>query len=425
MEFKLPYGRGYETLTISDNIDVECLIGSVYDKTPEKSGIELVEVAMAKPYGGLSLKEMAKTTKNAVIICSDHTRPVPSKAIIPPMLKNLRAGNPDIDITLLIATGFHRLTTKEELMAKFGPEIVENENIIVHDSGNQDSLVNLGTLPSGAELWINKLAVECDLLLAEGFIEPHFFAGFSGGRKSVLPGIAGRQTVLGNHCGAFIGHECARTGILDGNPLHKDMCAAADMAKLKSIVNVVINGQKQALHAFAGSWSEAHSAGCDYLRDLAGVNPSRKADIVITSNGGYPLDQNIYQAVKCMTAAEAAAAKDAVIIAAAFCEDGTGSEDFYQDLANCPSPDELYERLYTTPMDKTRPDQWESQVLARVMIKHKIIFVCNEKIRPFAERMKLMTAATLDEAFDMALALKGKNAKVTIIPDGVSVIVEA
>ena len=425
MEFKLPYGRGYEALNISDNANVECLIGSVYDSVPEKSGTELVAAAMNSPYGGVALHQMAQPAKNAVIICSDHTRPVPSKDIIPAMLKELRKGNPDIDITILVATGFHRLTTKDELISKFGAEIVQNEKIIVHDSGDTSCLINLGALPSGAELWINKLAVECDLLIAEGFIEPHFFAGFSGGRKSVLPGIAGRQTVLGNHCGEFIAHPHARTGILDGNPLHKDMCAAADMANLKYIVNVVINGKKETLQAFAGSWREAHSAGCDYLRGLAGVKPEKRADIIITSNGGYPLDQNIYQSVKCMSAAEAAAGENAVIIALSFCEDGTGSEDFYNDLKDCISPEELYKRLSETPMDKTLPDQWESQVLARIMIKHKIIFVCNEQMRPFAEKMKLITAGNLSEAFEMAKELKGENASITIIPDGVSVIVES
>ena len=424
MEFKLPYGRGHEILTIADDKPVQCLVGVVYDAIPKKAAELLVEEAMKKPYGGVSLQEMAQSAKSAVIICSDHTRPVPSKAIIPPMLKELRKGNPNIEITLLIATGFHRLTTKDELIAKFGSDIVECENIVVHDSSDDKALVNLGELPSGAQLWINKLAVECDLLLAEGFIEPHFFAGFSGGRKSVLPGIAGRQTVLGNHCGAFIGHPCARTGILENNPLHVDMCAATHMAGLKYIVNVVINGKKEILRAFAGNPEEAHKAGCDYLRDLACVKPEKKADIIITSNGGYPLDQNIYQAVKCMTAAESAAAENAVIIAAAFCEDGTGSEDFYRDLADCSGPDELYKRLAETPMDKTRPDQWESQVLARVMIKHKIIFVCNEKMRPYAEKMKFLTACNLNEAYNMAIGLKGENAALTIIPDGISVIVE-
>jgi len=202
------------------------------------------------------------------------------------------------------------------------------------------------------------------------------------------------------------------------------MAAAADMAGLKYIVNVVINGKKEVLKAFAGDWRKAHEAGCAYLKELAAVQPARKGDIVITSNGGYPLDQNIYQAVKCMTAAEAAANEGAVIIALSYCEDGTGSEDFYEDLKRCESPGALYDELSSTPMDETRPDQWESQVLARVMDKHRVLFVCCDESRRFAQEMKLTTAPDLESAFKMAVEMKGSDAKVTVIPDGVSVIVE-
>lgn len=157
--------------------------------------------------------------KDVVIIASDHTRPVPSKIIMPLMLEEIRKGNPDADITILIATGCHRETAKEELVQKFGKDIVDNEKILVHDCDDTTNLVSLGRLPSGGELIINKIAVEADLLCSEGFIEPHFFAGFSGGRKSVLPGIASRKTVLANHRSAFIADDHARTGILEGNPI--------------------------------------------------------------------------------------------------------------------------------------------------------------------------------------------------------------
>ena len=177
---------------------------------------------------------------------------------MPAMLDEIRKGNPDADITILIPTGCHRGTTKDELINKFGAEIVKNEKIYIHDCDDRDMLVNIGTLPSGGECEINKIAYEADLLLAEGFIEPHFFAGFSGGRKSVLPGIAGRTTVLANHCSEFIAHPKVRTGILDGNPIHKDMLWAANKAKLKYIVNVVLNGDKDIIYAVAGDTEKAH-----------------------------------------------------------------------------------------------------------------------------------------------------------------------
>ena len=193
---------------------------------------ELVEAALEAPIGSEPLEKLVQGKKKVVLIASDHTRPVPSKLIIPPMLQQLRQGNPDADITILIATGCHRGTTREELVQKFGEDIVQNEKIYIHDCDERDMLVNIGTLPSGSACEINRLAYEADLLVAEGFIEPHFFAGFSGGRKSVLPGIAGRSTVLGNHCSEFIAHPSARTGILENNPLHIDMLWAAKTAKL-------------------------------------------------------------------------------------------------------------------------------------------------------------------------------------------------
>ena len=154
---------------------------------------------------------------------SDHTRPVPSRDILPNMLRELKEGNPNIAVTLLVATGFHRPTSSKELEEKLGREIMEQCKIVVHDCRDPERNVKIGTLPSGAPCVIDKIAVETDLLIAEGFIEPHFFAGFSGGRKSVLPGIADQVTVLGNHCSRFIDSPFARTGILDGNPIHSDM----------------------------------------------------------------------------------------------------------------------------------------------------------------------------------------------------------
>ncbi len=234
MKIQFPYGKTHLEYDFSK---VNVLTSSIEEYDPGLSEQALVDAAMANPEGGTTLRELAKDKKKIVLIASDHTRPVPSKVIVPPMLKEIREGNPNADITILISTGCHRETTKEELVSKFGPEIVANEKIVVHDCDDAENLVNLGTLPSGGQCLVNRLAVEADLLVSEGFIEPHFFAGFSGGRKSVLPGVAGRETVLANHCSEFIAHPKSRTGILEGNPIHTDMLWAAKQAKLKYIVN--------------------------------------------------------------------------------------------------------------------------------------------------------------------------------------------
>ena len=213
---QFPYGKEYLSYDFSKERFQGTLVSGLHDYQPKAQGIPLIKAAMADPIGSPRLSELAKGKKNIVIIASDHTRPVPSKVIIPPMLEEIRSASPDAEITILIATGCHRNTKREELVEKFGPEIVEKERIVVHDCADEKNLVRVGVLPSGGELRINRLAVEADLLVAEGFIEPHFFAGFSGGRKSVLPGIAARESVLANHCAEFIAHDRARTGVLEG-----------------------------------------------------------------------------------------------------------------------------------------------------------------------------------------------------------------
>lgn len=417
----IPYGNTYIPYEYPcDGL----LVSRIEELHSELRGRELVEQAMSAPIGSPKLEQLAVGKKTCTIIISDHTRPVPSRDILPPMLEALRKGNPDIQVTLLVATGFHRPTTTAELEAKLGPEIANNEKIVVHDAFDSDSNVEIGILPSGAPLVIDRAAVETELLISEGFIEPHFFAGFSGGRKSILPGVCDKTTVLGNHCGAFIASPYARTGILEGNPLHRDMVAAAEMAKLQFIVNVVINEDKKTVAAFAGDFRQAHEAGVAFLRPYCEVR-AIPADIVVTSNGGAPLDQNIYQSVKGLTAAEASAKEGAVLIMCAQLADGTGGEGFYTSLRDCESPAAHFAQCAATPQDQTIPDQWESQILARILMKHRVIFVSRPEMEKTLREMKLDYAPDLATAMTMAKADKGENATVTLIPNGISVMVKA
>lgn len=416
----IPYGK--KRLSWEHPYD-GLLTSRVDELKSDKTGRALVEAAMENPIGCPRLSELAAGKKTCTIIISDHTRPVPSRDILPPMLRQLREGNPDIQITLLVATGFHRLTTKEELTAKLGEEIASTEKIRIHDAFNPDSNVQIGILPSGAPLVLDRAAVETELLVAEGFIEPHFFAGFSGGRKSVLPGVCDKTTVLGNHCGAFIASPYARTGVLENNPLHIDMVAAAQMVKLAFIVNVVIDEEKKTVAAFAGDFRKAHEAGVAFLRPFCQVK-AVPGDIVVTSNGGAPLDQNIYQCVKGLTAAEASAKEGAVLIMCAELADGTGGEGFYTSLRDCESPAAHFAQCAATPQNETIPDQWESQILARILMKHHVIFISRPEMEKTLREMKLDYAPDLDTAYAMAKREKGQNASVTLIPNGISVVVQ-
>lgn len=420
----LPYGKGKLTIEIPKERLAGILLSKAHDYWAKMGEEELVRDALLHPVGTPRLRELARGKDNIVLIASDHTRPVPSKVIMPAVLEEIKQGNPDAKITVLIATGFHRPTTREELIAKFGEKIVDHPAIrfVVHESGKSEDMVSLGALPSGGELLINRIAWEADLLISEGFIEPHFFAGFSGGRKSVLPGVSSRTTVLSNHCSEFIDDPHARTGILEGNPIHRDMIYAAGKAKLAFIVNVVLDEDKKVIEAFAGHYEKAHEKGCQFVDQLSGVD-AVPSDIVISTNGGYPLDQNIYQSVKGMTAAEATCRPGGVIIMAASCIDGHGGKELYDTFAKEKDKEKIMKRFLATDRNSTVPDQWESQILCRILLKYKVIMV-TQAPKDMVEEMQMDYADSVEDAIRLADEYLGReNSKITVIPDGVAVIV--
>ena len=421
MNIHLPFGRTHLTAELPDHRLQAVLCSRLESYRPPMGESELVQSALDNPIGSPKLEELAVGKENIVLIASDHTRPVPSKVLVPPMLAAIRRENPQAKITILIATGCHRGTTKAELIEKFGPEIVSQENIAIHDCADEENMVTIGTLPSGGALRINRIAAEADLLISEGFIEPHFFAGFSGGRKSVLPGIAARETVFWNHNSGFIADPHARTGILEGNPLHRDMLYAARAAKLAFICNVVINAKRQVVGAFAGDCDQAHLAGTEFLKQLCQV-PATPADIVITTNNGYPLDQNIYQAVKGMTAGESTCREGGVIIMVAACEDGHGGESFRKTIAEGGTPAQILDQIQSTPPEHTLPDQWESQILARILNKHHVVLVTRAEA-DLVRSMQMHPASDIPQALAIAQGLLGREGSITVIPEGISTIV--
>ena len=419
---KFPYGKENLSYDFNEKELVGVLESSINHYKPDFDEVALVKNALCNPIGSPRLCELAVGKKNIVIIASDHTRPVPSKIIMPLMLEEIRRGAPDAKITILIATGCHRGTTKDELVSKFGADIVENENIYIHDCDETDKLVLVGTLPSGGDCIINKIAYDADLLVSEGFIEPHFFAGFSGGRKSVLPGVCARETVLSNHCSEFIDNEYARTGILENNPIHNDMVWGAKNSGLAFIVNVILNDKKEVIFACAGDMEKAHKAGTDFLSSLCGAK-AVDCDIVITTNGGYPLDQNVYQAVKGMTAAEATVKKGGVIIMLAKSNDGIGGAHFYNQLACEPDIKKTMSLFLSRGRGETVPDQWQTQILLRVLMHATVIYVSDMDDETIS-KMHMTPAHSIDEAISIAKRILGKNdVKIVAIPDGVSVIV--
>lgn len=428
IKIRLPYHNHFQEAEIAKSRVLATLApsGHTAQELPQRSIAQqkrLVTDALDHPLDTARLEDLAAAKRSATVITSDHTRPLPSHLTLPLILERLRRKNPDIKVKVIVATGSHRPTTTAEMHEKFGAQVVQHEHFMMHDCTDNASLRYLGQLPSGGALWLNHHILDTDLLVAEGFIEPHFFAGFSGGRKSVLPGVAGRESVLANHCATFIDSPYATAGCLEGNPLHADMLFAARKAQLAFIMNVTLNPDKSIRAAFAGHPETAHIAGCRSLAREVTVK-CVAAEIVVVGNGGYPLDQNIYQAVKGMTAAEACCRPGGVIIMVAGCSDGTGGESFYRALAEAESPQQLLAKIRTVPQDATLQDQWECQILARILAKYRVILVTDLCAAQTVKKMHLLHATSLREALSMATTLCGQKAKCVVIPDGVSVIVK-
>lgn len=414
----------YYTSTLNLHVDEEnlkaVLTAKMHGFHAEKSQEQLVLDALEHPVGSPRLRELARDKQKIVIVTSDHTRAVPSKITLPLLLKEIRSGNPQADITILIATGLHRPTTEEEQRRMFGDEIVDHEKIAINNAFDPEQFVELCTLPSGAVFQVNKLAAQCDLLVTEGFVEPHFFAGFSGGRKSILPGVCSERTVNENHSYKAVSHPRSNSGMLKDNPIHADMLCAAKAVNVQFIFNVALDGEKKIVAAWAGDLEKAHEAGVAFIRQWSQC-PVVTGDIVVTSNGGYPLDQNLYQSPKAMATAEACAGEDGVIIMCCSCCDGMGGAHFGEILQRG-TPDEIDRYLSEIPPQKTIPEQWCAQVCVRVLRRHQVILVTTFLDHDEVRRANMIPASTPDEALEIAYRLKGEHASVVVIPDGVSVL---
>lgn len=420
VKIDIPYGHSYINCNVAnDNLKA---ILSMKENLTNKSRTEedIVIESFENPIESKKLADISKGKKNAIVITNDHTRAMRSMVTLPLILKEIRKNNPEIDIKILIATGLHRPTTEEEMRSMFGDEIVNNEEIIVHDAFDDSMIVDAGVLPSGARLRINKLVMETGLLVTEGFIEPHFFAGFSGGRKSIMPGVCSYKTVVANHSYKFINNPNAKSGELDKNPINIDLIEASRIVGVDYTLNVVLDKNKKIEAAFSGDIIKSHRVGCDYVMEQCKIEPV-KGDIVITGNGGYPLDQNLYQTPKAVNTAVACSNKDAIIIMCAECSDQIGGEEF-EKLMLMGTPKEIDEYLSKIDPEDTIPEQWCAQIYSKILMKHKVILVTEGIEKELVEKMNFLHSKTIDEALDIAYREKGKDASVIVIPDGVRVI---
>ena len=417
--FSIPYATTSVELHVSGENLAGVLTARTEEYRPELDEAALVLQALEHPIGTPRLSQLAQGKQKITIVTSDHTRAVPSRITLPLLLEEIRRGNPQADITIFIATGLHRPTTEEEQRRMFGNKIVDQERIVINRAFQQEDFAFVSALPSGAELWVNKEVLNCDLLLCEGFIEPHFFAGFSGGRKSILPGSCNAATVNENHSYRAIASPFAAAGILKGNPIHEDMVYAARKVNTQFILNVALNSRKEIIAAFCGDLEQAHEEGVAFVRSLAQCLPIM-GDIVITSNGGYPLDQNLYQSPKAVATAQVCCRERGVIIMCCACRDGIGGENF-QRLITYGTPEKIDWLLAAIPPKESISEQWCAQIYARILRKNPVILV-SELPPDLVRQANLIPASTPNEALKLAYQMAGPSAQVVVIPDGVSVL---
>jgi nickel-dependent lactate racemase len=373
--------------------------------------------ALSKPVAGLPLRERVRAGQSVAVSLCDATRPQPRQAMVTALLDEL-AGIVDRDaVTLLVATGTHRANTDAELRAMLGDEFVDTMRIVNHDSRDPSMLRWCGELGAGVPVWLNRHWVDADVRITTGFVEPHFFAGFSGGPKLVAPGLAGLDTVLTLHDARRIGDERAVWGICEGNPVHDDVRAIAAATGVDYALDVVLNRQQRIVAAFGGDILAMHETARETVREISMRPVDGLFDVVVTTNAGYPLDQNLYQAVKGMSAAATVVRPGGLIICAAECADGFPDHGSFREvLASEPTPQALLAAIEARAV--TVPDQWQVQILARILDRARVgvhtSFLSDADLRT----AHLFAVPDIAAAVAAELDARGPQARVCVLPEG-------
>lgn len=411
VEVWLPYGK----TEICARIPTRNYIGNIEPK--EKPGVKdpsaEIKRALQEPIGTKRLKETVKTGDKAAIVVDDQTRATPSHLIIPPLLDELnQAGVKDQDITIIFGCGTHRPVKPEEMKALVGEETLQRVKATSHDFKAKD-LVYLGkTKTFGTKVYVNKNFAQANLRILTGDIGLHYYAGYGGGRKSVLPAVCGEVTIQHNH--AMILHPKARTGVLEENPVHQDMTEAAELADVHFIVNIVTNSQRELVRAFAGNPQHAFFEGVKLADEMYKVPIEKRADIVIVSPGGHPHDINLYQAYKGVNNALDAVKRGGVIIWAAECPEGHGNEVFLEWMTKFKEPREMEAEIKR----HFRLGGHKAYYLLRALQRVQIILVSTMPDYYATGIFKLRTARAINDALRDAFDVTGKDGKVWVMPYG-------
>jgi lactate racemase len=422
MEIKVAYGKGHLSINVPEGN-----LSAVYrkKKMPREADPEqAVRDSLAAPIGSQLLREIARGRKSACIVVNDVTRPVPNKLLLPHIIDELlAAGVPKNKIIILNATGTHRPNLGAEIVELIGDKIASEYEFVNHDCFDNASHKRLADTSTGTEVYIDSRYLDCEVKILTGLIEPHFMAGYSGGRKAVCPGIASIKTVARIHSPHFMEMPNATNCVVDDNPLHDELTEIANSAGVDFIVNVVIDEDRAVCGVFSGDLEKAHREGVRFAMKYDMVPAGEAADIVVTSSAGYPLDKTYYQAIKGMVGALNVVKKGGAIICASECSEGMGNDTFIDCLKNYGIIKDIdaYVSHIAKPENFT-PDQWQVEKLLLALRKTDIILVSGGLSPEQKTMTQVKTAETLDEALKMAFATHGTNARVAVIPEGPYVI---
>jgi lactate racemase len=414
MQIKLAYGKTGLDIQVDDRWNVT-LIEPEY--VPALGDIPAaMRKALRAPIDSRSLKALVKPGKKIGIIVNDITRPTPSTAILTAILGELQ-NVPDTSITIFNALGTHRPNSDAELQEMLGREITDRFRIVQNNAFDPTTQVSLGTTMRGHEIWINRELISCDLKILTGFIEPHFFAGFSGGGKAVMPGMGGLATILLNHGAEMIADPKATWGITQGNPIWEEVHEIASKLDNLFLVNVALNRDKQITAIFAGKLTAAHAQGCAQVRRTSMTPVDEPFDIVVTTNSGYPLDQNLYQSVKGMSAASRIVRQGGAIIIAAECRDGIPAHGLYgQILQRAENPKQMLDTILRTTVPIQ--DQWQAQIQAQIQLQARVYLYSDRLSTEQANQAHMEKISSIEACLKELVASIGQDARIAILPEG-------
>ena len=411
MTVNLAYGSGHLPIEVPDDRTTVIEPTHIDGLADEK---ESVINALQKPIGSQSLLDRISPATKICIAFTDLTRATPNDRIIPWLLEHL--GGPNDNITLLNQLGTHRPNTREELETMLTPEVVANYRVLNHEPENPEALVQVGTTADGTPALLNRHIVEADLRIITGFIEPHFFAGFSGGVKGIMPGCAGLETVMSNHGAKNIGDPQATFGVTEGNPLWEELRDIALKTGPSFLLNITLNEQRDITNVFAGDIIEAHKTGCVFVKKSAMQPLEQPFDIVVTTNSGYPLDLNLYQGVKGMSAGARVLKEGGTLILAAECREGVPDGSPLDDLLRSAGSIEEILAMLSTP-GFVRPEQWQAQIQALVQRRAEVLVRC-ELDDATLRACHLAPCADINAEVAKRLAKLGADARVAVLPQG-------